>query len=61
MNESIVDTFENLNLEIVHMFNLLRKKATYYLYKSLNITMDIENIFFIAPLHEFLANRHKTS
>jgi hypothetical protein len=23
--------------------------------------MDIENIFFIAPLHEFLANRHKTS
>jgi len=26
MNRSTVDTFENLNLEIVLMFNLLRKK-----------------------------------
>lgn len=26
MNKNTVDTFENLNLEIVHMFNFLRKK-----------------------------------
>jgi len=26
MNKSNVDSFENLNLEIVHMFNPLKKK-----------------------------------
>ena len=34
MNKSAVDTFENLNLEIFHMFNLLRKSNLLFVRKS---------------------------
>ena len=56
MNKSTVDTFDKFELRNCSHLYASKNKATCYLYKSINIAVDIE-IFFIVHFHELSANR----